>query len=280
MATIHTINTKCRHKRPIVEHIFLSCFHVGSAGFHEKRWREEREKILEKDPRYANVWILGDEIDGISTKDSRFELGGIADRYHCNDFMNLQINDFVDLVEPIQPYLRGILDSNHTRRFRKDSSFNPTAEIASSLDVPYLGTTVIITHNIHPLASDRVWSERLFLMHGDPTGARTLTGRVNFMRRASSAFQPTIVAMAHVHERGAIAETEVLLLPNAAGTDFKEIERTVHYVIAGSYLRTYMVTEGSNAGYGEVRHYAPSTMGGVSVEMDVFNRDIWERSRL
>jgi hypothetical protein len=107
-------------------------------------------------------------------------------------------------------------------------------------------------------------------MHGK-TGATTLQGQMNYLKRISSPFQTDVSVMAHVH-RCAADNNDVHLIMNSDCSDVTSLQR--HYAITGTFMKTYFVRGDGSAGYGEKAHYPPSALGCSSVEFHVGERMI------
>ena len=94
---------------------------------------------------------------------------------------------------------------------------------------------------------------RVFVHHG-AGAANTAGGKINRLKALVDMVEADLVMMGHCHEQ--MAKAFLRLVPN---TDCSEISQKVTMgLITGSYLRTYAP---GFTGYGEIKAYAPTTIG-------------------
>lgn len=212
---------------------------------------------------------LGDSGEYIATNDKRFEIGALDPEYHVDDYVDLQVKKSIKVFKPISRQGIGVEMGNHEDFYVRFTKSNPAKRIAEALDIQFLGFTALIRLRLQT-RSGPDWCPIIFAMHGK-TGATTLQGQMNYLKKVSSDFNSDVAVMAHVH-RCAADNNDVHLVVNEDATDVDSLRR--HYAITGTFMRTYFVRGDGSAGYGEKAHYPPSALGCSSIEFHVGERVI------
>jgi hypothetical protein len=254
-------------KSGVVTLALFGCTHFGHAGIAIEKLKHEVDYVSE-DP-WARWLFLGDSGEYIVSNDKRWEIGALDPEYHTDDYVDRQVDRCSEAFQPIRNQAIGFIMGNHEDSYLKFTKSNPAKRIAKSLDTNFLGYTALIRLRIQTRTGPD-WCPVIFAMHGK-TGATTLQGQMNYLKRISTPFGVDVAVMAHVH-RCAADNNDVQLVINDEGTDVQSLRR--HYAITGTFMRTYFVRGDGSAGYGEKAHYPPSALGCSSVEFHVGERMI------
>ena len=112
----------------------LGDVHEGNCNHAENEFKEA-VKIIEDDPN--GYWIgMGDYIEAITTDDKkRFDPLSIHPKYRIQDLKNLpkkQMNNFHNIVEPIEGKCLALLAGNHEEAFTKHNSFDVYGHLIES----------------------------------------------------------------------------------------------------------------------------------------------------
>jgi len=250
----------------VVKLVTFACTHFGHAGISYDRLQREIDAVAD-DPLAR--WIhLGDTGEYITSKDPRWDIGALDPDYHVSNYIDLQVDRNVNYFKPIRRKGIGFIMGNHEDKYLANGS-NPALRIATTLNNPFLGHTALIRLRL-VTRGGKEWTPILFAIHG-ATGATTLAGQMNYLKRISAPFGCDVAAMAHVHRRAA-DNNDVYISLNDDATDVRARQR--HYVLAGTFMRTYFVRGDGSCGYGEKKYYPPSALGCSSVEFHVADRVI------
>ena len=253
-------------KSGIVTLGLFACSHFGYRGVAFDKLETEID-FIENDP--WSRWLhLGDSGEYITSNDKRFEIGALDPEYHRDDYVDHQVDVASQVFERIGKQGVGFIMGNHEDSYLKFSKSNPAKRIAKSLSVPFLGYTALIRLRLQTRSDD--WCPVIFAMHGK-TGATTLQGQMNYLKRISAPFNSDVAVMAHVH-RNASDNNDVHLLMNEDCSGVQAVRK--HYAITGTFAKTYAVQGDGSAGYGEKAHYPPSALGCSSIEFHMNERII------
>ena len=111
--------------------IFLGDNHEGAKNHAKDNFQKAVEKIIDirrKEGHQVIIIGLGDYIDCINHKDSRFNPAEIAEMYEISDLSNLpkkQMDAFIDDVNPIMDSFVAYLYGNHEESYVKHNGSNP-----------------------------------------------------------------------------------------------------------------------------------------------------------
>ncbi len=254
-------------KSGVVKLVFFACTHFGSRGIAIDQLQDDIFKV--KDDPWARWLHLGDAGEFISVNDKRFQMGELDPRYNCDAPIDLQVDDTIRTFSRIRKQGVGFIMGNHEDSYLCKNQSNPGRRITKGLGIDLLGFTTLIRLRLK-LRTGQEWCPVVYAMHGK-TGATTPQGQMGYLKRIAAPFTCDVAAMAHVHRKG-IDNNEIFLGLNDAGDDVKEHSR--HYLISGTYAKTYFVRGDGNTGYAEKKHYAPSALGAVCAEFYVADRVI------
>ena len=243
--------------------------HFLNRSCHKAALSRDIEKIR-KDP--YSLWVQGgDYADWIFPGDKRFDweaIDGDIKVIEMSHFAALVAKGIVSLFKPIAPKCLSFGMGNHDIKYlSKTSLMNVHEEICAALGVVNMrysgwfdiyfvhepgvkGVTVQPTDTPPERFTARL---RVFVHHG-AGAANTAGGKINRLKSLVDMVDADLVMMGHVHEQ--MAKAFLRLTPNG---DCSEIDQKVTMgLITGSYLRTYA---SGFTGYGEIKAYAPTTIG-------------------
>jgi hypothetical protein len=254
--------------------------HLGNPGFDEKRLKRDLKQI-ECDP--FSYWIgLGDNADFIAPGDKRFcaehlDAGAKLNIGRLGKYYMEQVHD---LFYPIRRKCLGLLYGNHEEKyFQRMNDEDAHAWLCQELEVPNLKycaifdlvftrcrtkVPVLATHQLPHSQRSNANSWRVYCHHGSG-GATTPGGKLNTLIRHMQNMDADLYFMGHVHDQ----KGQRMVTIGADASCRKITERQRVGVICGSYLRTYK--QGS-VGYGEVKGYAPTSLGAAKVKCDGWRR--------
>jgi len=255
-------------KSGVVKLVFFACTHFGGRGIAIPQLQDDIYRVKE-DP-WARWLHLGDAGEFISVNDKRFQMEVLDNRYNCDAPIDLQVDDTIRTFNRISDKGVGFIMGNHEDSYLRMTQSNPGRRIANGLGINFLGFTSLIRLRLK-LRTGQEWCPVVYAMHGN-TGATTPQGQMGYLKRIAAPFTCNVAAMAHVH-RKATDNNEVFLGLNDGGDDVEEHSR--HYLISGTYAKTYFVRGDGNTGYAEKKHYAPSALGAVCAEFHVADRVVW-----
>jgi hypothetical protein len=207
---------------------------------------------------------MGDEIDSIPRSDKRFDIKAIHPDYRGErNFIDLMVDDFIDIMAPLRGKIRAGVDSNHHRSYRKISDSDPFYRISQALEyvrLGYGGFVPLMFHWHSGERSNRVRTVIPFVTHGKPTTAITPGGSINTLAGSAQWFaNADIVAHGHTH-RLSSGLSRILFECDPSRETYGR--RKQHLVQTGSFLKSYAKgDEAEFSPYSEVRLYPPIDLG-------------------
>jgi hypothetical protein len=244
--------------------------HLLNRGVSKSHLIKDIERI--NDDTYSLFFIGGDYADWIFPGDKRFDPSAFNEDVKVNDLAQLGAKVaemIIDYFKPIKRKCLGLLIGNHEfTAMNHNSQMFVHDYICQRLNVPNMRfsgfTDVYFVHQPGFKAGCKmVCSEippekftsrlRVFIHHG-MGAANTAGGKINKLKSLVDMVDADLVMMSHVHEQ--FAKSFLRLTPNH---DCSVIHSKITMgLITGSYLRTYAP---GFTGYGEIKGYAPTTMG-------------------
>ena len=212
--------------------------------------------------------LMGDEIDAIASSDKRFDSMSVAEEYRgARNFMDLIVDDFVDIMMPLRGQIIAGVDGNHSKAYRKLSDSDPYYRVSKALEYERLGYAgyVCVCFDWHKTKGSRGNRTRVvnyFVSHGKPSTAQTVGGALNTVANSAQWFVSDILAHGHTHRLSA-GNSRIMFIPDPKNKTYKKIKQ--HLVQTGSYLKSYSFDEFSP--YSELRLYPPIDLGWACTEI-------------
>lgn len=230
------------------------------------------KKMVKKYAGQPNVKVIfmGDEIDAICRSDKRFDSMGVAEEYRGHrNFIDLIIDDFIDLLSPLKGQIIAGVDSNHNASYRKAADSGPMHRIARELGYERLGyagwvSFVFRWHKVsNPTnAGTRSRIINFFVSHGKPSTASTPGGSLNTLSSSAQWFLSDVAAHGHTHRLSA-GNSRIMLAPDPRRATYRKTKQ--HLVQTGSFLKSYSMSEFSP--YSERALYPPVDLGWACVSI-------------
>lgn len=225
---------KISEKSPVTL-IPISDIHFGHASCDVKFLEKTIEAI--KAPNTYTVF-LGDMIDAIPTQDRRFENKSIApDLLKCLDNLHhVQTSRLTRMFEPISDKILGILPGNHEISLKKSFSYDATAVMAESLNIPIITDPgfLVLKFNRTKTSSFRI---KILCNHGIST-ARRKGGVVNALEDISRYIDADIYLTGHSHQRFSTSQDVVYLNNKNVLTTHKRM-----FGNTGSCMNNYVLND-------------------------------------
>jgi len=255
----------------------LADLHVLSRACAEGRLKSDIEEIR-NDP-FA-LWLgTGDNGDYIGPADKRFNAKTFASWVKTEDLADIGMTGarrLKELLEPIADKCLGMCYGNHEDAYQKKYNQDVHGWLCRELDVPNLQYSALFDLIFHRISTDRPkivdkaprrktgrrpgsTAYRVYCHHG-AGGATTPGGKLKKLTDFMERFDADLYFIGHVHGQAYHPMVQI-------GADRwckKLVDRVRHGVITGSYLKTY---EQGMTTYGEVRAYAPTTLGMTGLKL-------------
>jgi len=238
--------------------------HLGNAGCDTKYLKDLIEWIANKENTF---WLgMGDYIDAINYTDPRFDPKTVLKKYleqgDIDKIIQMQIEDLIDLLEPIKDKCLGLLRGNHEEIIRKHYHYDVVYEIVKDLDLDR-------NLNLYDLANIRLAFKRKVNSKAQPThifdiiaahgnvGGRTYGYKANRISDLKKYFIADIYLLAHSHIK--LAQISNLLYFDRRGNQKK---KKIIEAYTGCFLRGYKKNRTS---YIEKAIFPPTDIGVVKI---------------
>ena len=239
----------------------LGDVHVGNSNCDMQAFKDMVDWIKNKD---KCMWVgMGDYIDAINYSDKRFDPKTISTKYliegDIDKCIQMQIQDFVDIVEPIKDKCIGLLRGNHEETIRQHYHYDVLYELAKELELPrkmLLYDTAVLRLHFKIFGQKRNYD--VFLAHGN-VGGRSPGVKANRIHELHKFFQADIYLLAHSHIKQ--AQLSTLLYFNNRGTLCK---KKIVDAYTGCFLRGY---ERDKTSYVEKWLFPPTDIGSIKIEL-------------
>lgn len=248
-------------------------FHYGSAQCDINLIKRFVEKYAGREK--TRVILMGDEIDAIASSDKRYDSTAVHEKYRgSRNFIDLIIEDFIELLRPLEAQIIAGVDSNHNKSYRKISDSDPHYRISRGLTFERLGyggwvPVIWGWHKANGTSGNRTRSTVFHVTHGKPTTAATPGGSLNTIFRDSQFFDCDVMAHGHTHRLSAGSSVIKFALDNRF-TTYKKVKQ--HLVQTGSFLKSYSVNDEFSP-YSEVKRYPPIDLGWGVVDVEFDNKE-------
>jgi len=228
---------------------------------------------------YTHFIIMGDVFDALVVNDSkRFRLSSIDRRYfqaaNPDQFLDMQIEDGVELLKPYADRILGILRGNHEdqilKRYNTDMTWQLCDKLGNpDLDLGYSSLVYLSLRQERPenAASLRGRSRalRLYLHHGFGGGSRTEGGAITTYSRFLMYYDADIYLVAHSHQLWSKKIARIGIDKHGQWQD-----KPVILANTGTFKKA--LREGSPPTWEETMGFSPHLIGGTVVEVKM-NRD-------
>lgn len=238
----------------------FNCYPIGDVHWGAKGCDEEgiakTIRIAAEDPM-GRVLLMGDLGDYIAKNDPRFNADELADWITVSNISKIpdvQVDFITEQLEPVKNKIIGAVRGNHEEKVLKFYNTDVHARVCHNLGIKDLGYSALIRWSL--TRNTKRGSVIIYAHHGHG-GGRKAGAKVNRLHDTGGDFEADVYLFGHVHERGWSSKPIIYL--NATGE--KVLSRERHYGLTGTYLKTY---EQGSTGYGEVKGYPPTSLGGIS----------------
>jgi len=246
--------------------------HIGNSGCDMKALKDMVDWIKSKDDV---AWVgMGDYIDAINYSDPRFDPKTISSKYmiegNMDKIIQMQINDLVDLLEPIKDKCIGLLRGNHEETIRKHYHYDVLYEMAKDLELPrniLLYDTAIIRLRYKRKNSMGKSSHCFDILcaHGN-VGGRSYGYKANRVQDLHKYFLADIYLLAHSHIKQ--AQLSNLIYFNTKGTMCK---KKIVDAYTGCFLQAY---KAGQTCYAEKGLFPPTDIGVIKIQIQPEHGDI------
>ncbi|MBU1173562.1 MAG: metallophosphoesterase [Proteobacteria bacterium] len=244
------------------DHVYLlpiSDCHIGDKNFDETRLRDNINWV-ENTP---NAFVfLGGDLFNVATRNSK--TAPSEESYPLRD----QIDEAINIFEPIKERILGAIDGNHERRLLDYCGYSPLQSFCGLLNIKYYNYSVVLRllvgngKRIYGNANGCV--SYVLYMHHTTGGGGTIGGKMNRidkLRRLVCNADAYIGG--HNHQLGVIpVETRFVDEPHRKITRIRQL-----LIDSGSYLKW-------DEGYGEAAQLEPSKLGSPRIRLDGRHKDI------
>jgi len=246
-------------------------FHLGSGAFHRRRFTRFME--YQASLPYTHFIIMGDIFDALVVNDSkRFRLSGIDRRYlnaeNPDRFLDMQVDDGVELLEPYKKNILGILRGNHEdqilKRYNTDMVDQLCTRLGSrELDLGYSSLVYLSLRRETSSGTDNRGGSRalkLYLHHGFGGGSRTEGGAITTYARFIMYYDADIYLVAHSHQLWSKKIARIGITQHGEWED-----RTIILANTGTFKKS--LVEGTPPTWEETMGFNPRLLGGIVVEI-------------
>lgn len=172
-----------------------------------------------------------------------------------------QLDGVMEILEPTRGRWWGVLQGHHYYDF-EDGTTTDT-RLAQYLDCPFLGDSAFI-HARFNRSSTAVQGYSIFATHGHGSG-QTQAAPLSKLERFAGGIRADLYLINHYARRGAVPADVLELSPKG-----HLIDKTVHYVATGGYMKGYMAGSSKDGraqgSYVEKAMMKPTTMGGALIK--------------
>ena len=240
--------------------------HLGNICCDLKKFKEMVEWIRSKDDV---LWIgMGDYVDCINYTDKRFDQATVA-RPYCENLSNavpLQIQDFIELIEPIADKCIGMHRGNHEETIRLKYHYDVMYKVWEAYGIPMLNDSALTRLRFvspHEKGNSHVFD--IYSTHGR-AGGRKGGNKINWLEDMITYVDADVYLMAHSHIKE--TETKTSLYVDNRG-NLKTKKRIL--AVTGCFLNGYQ--QGVTS-YAEKWGYPPTDTGVVKLAFNPRKHDV------
>ena len=245
-----------------VNYVFTGDWHVGASNCAYKELRDTIN-ILKK--TNDKIILNGDLIDCITYKDKRFNPEEIAEHYKISQLKDLpvhQINEVIELLEPIKDRIVAMIYGNHEGKFMQYNCFDPLSYLKGKLGISaeILGKKGYVIARVRKSDESATWL--LACMHGKGGSGRTVGYKYNVVDNEFNRIIADCKIMGHIHQQSAdFVDYETV---NTNGNNKALRMMRMHYGAHGCYM--YKSNENTE-GYFEDAAGQHSSIGYLTYEI-------------
>lgn len=241
--------------------VFFGDIHWGTKACAEDLVKETVKEI-KKDPTLR--WIgMGDALDCIGFRDKRFDPRTLPDRYDIadlDDLFMLQIQEFVDIVDPIRHQCIGLLNGNHEDMIRRFHNLNIYHHLCKTILPDGIAFNDFCLEDMTMMAIKYREGKKpiiLWATHGSGGAAKTSETALRRVKAWMNQFIADAYAMGHVH--WAVADNNVVAIDQKG----KEVRKAI--AITGGFLKAYLRDVST---YVERRIYPPIPLSAMVMSIE------------
>ena len=205
---------------------------------------------------------IGDLFDAIIVKDPRYQKSSDSsddkDGKKRDDIVDVQVNRGEDILRPYRKRILGLGMGNHENAVVRYSGSNMIKRLCRRLGVDELGYSGLMKL----VFSDKGSRGRTLIIryhHGWGGGSRTQGADLTKFSKDMAYWDADLFLYGHVHKK----QDDKIARLGLSGK--KLIARDKVISICGTFLRTYL--DGTDATYGEIQGYSPTSIGGVNISI-------------
>jgi hypothetical protein len=233
-------------------------FHIGHINHDYEKLQEIKDMIM-SDP-YAQVLIMGDNVDGRMPDHKFFELENVDPTIKLSKFIANCYKRFEDFIIDISPKCLGTHCGNHEL---KVNSVAPYIEnICERRQCAFLGYRALSILKIESSCHKANRTYRIFSTHGSG-GGRKSGSKINRIEDEAQSSRCDIFIQGHNHLRS--FTDGIVHEPVLHRRGISIIERPQAFINSGSFLKSYQV---DNYNYSEKASYKPQPTGGIKLIID------------
>lgn len=235
----------------------LGDIHLGNKGCDINQVKAKINFIKNTKDCY---WLgMGDYIDCINYTDIRFDPLLVPSRYlkNLSNSVKLQIEDIIELFEPIKDKCLGLHRGNHEEKIRLQYHYDLMYELDKAFDfkIPMLKDSSLLRIIIKNKGGHSALYD-IFSIHGN-VGGRKAGNKINRLDDMTGFIDADIYLMGHSHKKMIDMKDVIYIDKNL------NIKRKTKILgVTGSFLHGYCEGHGS---YLEKWNYPPSTIGCIEL---------------
>lgn len=210
----------------------ISDVHIGHVH-HDKDLFKKTIEWIKKKKAYAV--LIGDQIDGISQHDRRYENPSIAAEFkdYLDNLHHKQTESFIEKVLPIKKQLIGVMAGNHEITVKKQFSYDATEVIAKALCLPIITDPSFIVLNFKEKGK-LIQNYTILASHGCWMGGRKRGSKINSMEDKVSDFEFDAIIAGHTHDSFVSDRERVVCGRNGIVRNQKKF-----FINTGSFVSSY-----------------------------------------
>ena len=253
--------------------------HYGASDADLKRYNA----FLKENLAPPNSWLIsvGDGLDAITSRDPRFEIGGIAkpilQAENNDDILDLQIEMFVNDHMPYRDQILGLGLGNHENAVRVRGMGNAHRRICTALNVKNIGYSCIMELRLREAGATHRGMNRSFKIlthHGFGGSNATEGGALSTFCTHSKNFVVDAAFYGHKHDH-CYKRTTRVGIDQGGNQDHQD----VIVALVGTYLKTF--NDKADPSWAETKGFPPRFLrGGWILKLTPENNGGWLTTRM
>lgn len=233
----------------------LSDLHIGDKQSDMKLVKELIQRI--KDDQDCYTVLCGDLMNTAI-------IGSKSDSYHEKMNPDEQIEECVDLLEPISDRILCIVPGNHEERISRSAGIDTTKRMAAELGKKNLycaeSALVYIRTGKNPNGGKLVYS--MYVNHGHGGGGRRAGSKINSLQDLGYVIDADLIIAGHTHVPATFRQSSIRCVPQSFTAEYHE-QVLVNVASALTY-----------GGYGKRGGYQPPSNRYPVIELSATKKDI------